>query len=582
MPLRIANPSLLRPGRLGRTAVLSLFALLTTCPLTAQAPTALRSKALDCSSNSGILCAEVYDSIGYDGAYTGHDEPSLLFYSRVRGSGNSSLYRLRIPKDPPTFPKLDGTGGTFNFQLHPTFWLGMALCGDESAPNPGGSAAAGPNIPCKPNSDSNMFDGSDPTKSNYIGKHPGGAFLELQFYPPPALTGCDLTNWCVAMVIWSLSENMNRPGNGPNGVLGNNDACGGALEYPNFAFIQSDGLPFPPGSPGPFGPPVGINSNTLLMAPGDELVVRIGDTVQGLKVTIDDLTSGKSGFMVASAANGFAQIRFDPNGTNCDPATHNVPYDFHPMYATSSEHTRVPWAAHSYNIAFSDEIGHFEYCNAVDAEGGNCIQASATDPAGADVDDQGCFDPAFFTSLGFVPIGGCFGGDSDFDGVPYQNNWPGTLNSAAQDQLLHAEPVRFTSPLFRDREGEWRNYSRVGFEADLPRIEGTDVSTNNNCQRHVSNPADPNPGQGCVNPPVGASFYPFYTTFGTEEGETCHWQLGGAKVPGTRNTFGGSSATEYGPLLPLAYPAPNGAPTLRYNDFRRVLDNNPCPAHSGD
>jgi hypothetical protein len=45
------------------------------------------------------------------------------------------------------------------------------------------------------------------------------------------------------------------------------------------------------------------------------------------------------------------------------------------MYSTSSEHTRVPWAAHSYNVAFSDEIGHFEYCSAVDANG-NCIQAN--------------------------------------------------------------------------------------------------------------------------------------------------------------------------------------------------------------
>jgi hypothetical protein len=318
------------------------------------------------------------------------------------------------------------------------------------------------------------------------------------------------------------------------------------------------------------------------MAPGDELRITIGDTANGLKVTVNDLSSGQTGFMVASAANGFAEILFDPNGTNCDFATHNLPYNFHPMYATSSEHTRVPWAAHSYNIAFSDEIGHFEYCNAVDAEGGNCIQASATDPAGPDVDDQFCFDAAFANFFGLIPIGGCIGSDGDFDGVPYQNTWPGTLNSARQDRLLHAQPVRFASPLFRDREGELRNYSRVAFEADLPRIEGTDGSTNNNCQRYVSNPADPNPGQGCVNPPVGASFYPLFTTFGGEEGESCLWQLGGAKIPGTTNTFGGSSTTEFGPLLRLAYAAPDGAPSIRYNDFRRVLDNNPCPAHGED
>jgi hypothetical protein len=33
------------------------------------------------------LCAETADAIGYEGRYTGHDEPSLLFYSDQPGSG---------------------------------------------------------------------------------------------------------------------------------------------------------------------------------------------------------------------------------------------------------------------------------------------------------------------------------------------------------------------------------------------------------------------------------------------------------------------------------------------------------------
>src|SRR5437870_2942753 len=101
-------------------------------------------KSLSCDDN-GSLCAEVYDSIGYEGRYTGHDEPSLLFYSNVPGSGNTMVYLLQLPKDPPRLPKQDGTGGTFNFQLHPAFWFGMAMCDDQSAPNPGGSSI-GPNI----------------------------------------------------------------------------------------------------------------------------------------------------------------------------------------------------------------------------------------------------------------------------------------------------------------------------------------------------------------------------------------------------------------------------------------------------
>jgi len=87
-----------------------------------------------------------------------------------------------------------------------------------------------------------------------------------------------------------------------------------------------------------------------------------------------------------------------------------------------------------------------------------------------------------------------------------------------------------------------------------------------------------NPRSGCVNPPTGANFYPFFRMRGGEEG--CTWQLGGANIPGTKNTFGGSSTAEFGPLLQLAYPAatPPGSVTVRYNNFRQILLTNPCPS----
>jgi hypothetical protein len=322
------------------------------------------------------------------------------------------------------------------------------------------------------------------------------------------------------------------------------------------------------------------NADTLFYNPGDVLRIALEDTAHGLKITITDLTTRESGFMTASAANGFGAILYDPNGTDCKPANHNIPYDFHPMYATSSEHTRVPWAAHSYNVAFSDEVGHFEYCNAVNVEGGHCIQDGVHDldngvPAGAE-DDFGCFDATFANLFGLVPIGGCTSTDFDFDGVPYQLVWPGTFTNPGKDHQFHPRSVLFSSPLFRDsRTGEHQNYARVAFEADLPRIES---NTNPPCQRHVSNPADMNPGSGCVNPPTGANFYPFFSTRGEEE--ECTWQLGGANIPGTKNTFGGSSTAEFGPLLQLAYPAatPPGSVTVRYNNFRQILSTNPCPS----
>jgi len=241
----------------------------------------------------------------------------------------------------------------------------------------------------------------------------------------------------------------------------------------------------------PVGPPSPIlatgatftpRGDTLFYNSGDLLEVILEDTAHGLRITIHDLTSGESGSMTASAKNGFAQVRFDPNGTECDAATHNIPADFHPIYLTSNEHTRVPWAAHSYNIAFSDEIGHFEFCNGVNVNG-VCIDDGVHDrdnglPTGAE-DDQGCTDANTAGALGLIAIGGCTATDFDFDGVPYLRVWPGTLHDTKLDSALHPQAVEFTSPVFRDPDGDTRNYSRVAFETDLGRIES-------NTNPHVS------------------------------------------------------------------------------------------------
>ena len=100
------------------------------------------SRQLNCDAN-GPLCAEPAEVYNYESDYIGHDEPSVLFYSNTPGSGNSTLYRLSLPVEPPTLPKQDGSGGTFTFQDRIAFWFGMALCEDQSGPNPGGSTLAG-------------------------------------------------------------------------------------------------------------------------------------------------------------------------------------------------------------------------------------------------------------------------------------------------------------------------------------------------------------------------------------------------------------------------------------------------------
>jgi len=403
---------------------------------------------MDCDERVA-LCAESDIGLGYAGAYTGHDEPSLLFYSDVPGSGNSSLYQLRLPTDTKVLPKQDGTGGTWNFQLHPAFWFGMALCDNQSAPEYTHAA-------CVPNSDTNIKDSSNRSSSDYIGKHAGAAFLELQFYPPgwaawPPGNSCDAERWCAAEVIFSLNLNQNT--NTPN----NGDCLGKVgLEPANFAFLTKSGVPHAPAGPlditlGSFTPSAATD---LFMNSGDRLTVDIHDSPAGLVTAIHDRSTGKTGSMVASVANGFAQINFDPKANTCTES----PYAFHPMYATSSERTRVVWAAHSYNVAFSDEIGHLAYCSAVASEGGACTGTASNDPGAGEPDNGGCFSPSFSTR---VRVGGCLATDNDFDGVPYQAVWPGTNPNAKEDAKLHPSSIMFTSPLFNGTQ----NYSRVAFEA---------------------------------------------------------------------------------------------------------------------
>src|SRR6185437_11010279 len=199
-----------------------------------------------------------------------------------------------------------------------------------------------------------------------------------------------------------------------------------------------------------------------------------------------------------------------------------------------------------------------------------CTEPGVNDPGGLDDDDFFCF------TSGPETLTGCVSEDLDFDGTSYQHDWPGSLPNPRQDQQVHAAPLMFTSPQFKlaGHSKVMLNYQRVAFETDLPRIEGADVSSNNDCQRHVYNPSDPHPGQGCVNPPVGASFYPFYST--TFVHGVCYWQEGDKYLPNTFNNFGGSSKAEYGNLLVNVYPTVGGTQGI-YETFHRDLFYNPCP-----
>jgi hypothetical protein len=534
-------------------------------PRAAQAAAAGQHAAINCEYSS--LCAEVASPADVFGAeYVGHDEPSDVFYSNVAGSGNHMTYSLRLPHDPsPANPNTPGK--SYQFELNGAFWFGMALCDTQSYPEQVST--------CTPDSDSNIV---DPAVSP---NHPGTAFLELQFYPPGwvpwptwqvavGASGCDPTKWCAAMNIFSLAED-------PVAGTTLNPTCAAktGLEYVNYAFVTKNGIPTATPNPvdsttATFTP---VPNKDLFMNSGDNLRVSLRDTPNGLRAVIHDQTSGQTGSMTASAANGFGQVKYDPTGTSCV----NIPYNFHPMYSTSSEQTRVIWAAHTYNVAFSDEIGHFENCNGpnpipatpfgVDASG-NPVTCPAGNTEGfgdhvspTDGEDDFCF-PGSEAML--IKINGCTDTNTGFDSLGYQPVWPDG-NTA-----LHPEPVLFSSP--RTGFGDRVNYSRVGFEADLPRIEF------NTCNRAT--------GAGCTLIPTTdkgtpAAFYPFFSAFQhgvqNEQGNGgCMWGFGN-DLPGATTDFGRNA--QYGSLLTttsLAFGG-GGATINRINNFRQIISN-PCPA----
>jgi hypothetical protein len=530
------------------------------CAAVAQADEGLPRLGYDtplCQSRTS-LCAD--PAVNPPTGYVGHDEPSVLFKSHVPGSGNDVTYTITLPKDPKQQPNASGIGGTtWTFQLRPTYWFGMTMCDSESAPEY--------TKQCTPDSDRNDLEGTNPNKRDYIGKHPGNAYMELQFYEPGYVPqfegfGCTGTQYCAAMTIDSLQEDQNT-GDTENADC-DNYILGGE-EPVNWAYVTRSGRSQAPANPlftGTFDDPnfAAVNpdpTKDLMMNPGDRIRMHMHDTPAGFRVDMYDLTTGQSGSMTASVANGFGHILFEPNSTTC----HVAPYAFHPEYSTGEPRGNT-WSAHTYNVAASDEIGHFESCLAIDDEG-NCTRPGGTD-YGSDPDQDDTFCVSGDDSL-LVKVDGCFFDDEDFDGQSYLPDWPGTNRNPFVDRLLHPTPMVFTSATTNNGR---TNYSTIAFEADLPRIEADDSQFNPPfCDRTT--------GANCVNPPAGAKFYPLYTT-GFHNGG-CAWQQGGNFIPGTINRFGGSSTTEYGPLLLTAYPEPGFTIKRLYNNFNSGDMRNPCP-----
>jgi hypothetical protein len=492
-----------------------------------------------------MLCAELTESEEAFGHYVGHDEPEINFYSTQPGSGNSMQYSFTLPKDPP--PSADHHV-SYSFQLRPAFWFGLALCDTQSYPEQVRH--------CTPDSDSNIV---DPRVSP---RHPGAAFMELQLYPPGWVRqfdsqSCDATHWCAALTIDSLSRD-------PLAGVDLNPTCAnqvlGGIEYVNFAYLTRNGKPQGPPDPLHFDP-VGSGrpdpNKVLMMGQGDNVTLTIHDTPHGVRTELRDESTRQSGSMVASAANGFGQVTFNPAPSTACTVT---PYDFHPMYNTSSPQYAAGtlWAAHTGNVAFSDEIGHFDFCTQVDTATGTCtgLEGSPGNQKPADEDDVACFPASASTR---VPVSGCNGQNDGFDGTSYLPRWPDGSRRNPTSILL-------SSP--RTGHGYRDGYPQMAFEADIPAIESS----------AGNQPCSVTTGQGCTLMPVTddgtpAKFYPFYTKGFTSQG--CRWSIGNV-IPGfTVNDFGRNQ--EWGAIAsdPHLVYGGGGATHNLFLNFRQFLPN-PC------
>jgi len=505
----------------------------------------------------GVYNQNTWDGRFYDnGHYIGHDEPDLTFLSNRPGSGNDVTWTETLGQDPAAAPTVatPGSDVTHWFELSVAPWFSMALCDPYSYPQ----------TSCTPNSDSNA------PRQGYPGAprhgYPGGgsSFLEVQFYPPGEAPffdniSCDNSHWCASLHINDLECTVN---------FGHcNTNC---IEPTNFAFIQKDGVPT-----GPAGPQVATlasftpNSDTLLMNPGDTITVHIFDAAlsgggHALEVHIDDTTTGESGFMQASAANGYMAT----NIGNCK----GIPFNYEPEYSTAAQGNIVPWAALQTDISTQFEIGHWTPCTSLSdlstdfgldfITAGDPFSLTCNGPYEAPADsasdnpegfggDAFCY-PAGDTHAALNQFGvtsdpntttGCLdilsGGDIDFDGTSYWPDWPtGTSPTATTPgSFVQSAPT-----------SNGQAYSQSFFQTDVALSEST-------CGENIS---------GCTVPPSGpGNFYPYWSTI--TNGSQCSIVFGNVTSGSGVNAFGG--AAQYGTDL---------RPVIGYDEFEGPVTNAVC------
>jgi hypothetical protein len=513
--------------------------------------------AMECTDISGAIKGAWGGRYYDNGRYIGHDEPDVTYLSNAPGSGNNVTWTETLGRDPHGTPGVSHPGSDLSkwFELSPAPWFSMAMCDPNSFP---GTA-------CTPESDANA-----PTcfGLNCAADTQGGgsAFMEMQLYPPgnPPFVdseSCDARHWCAALTIDSFTGTPTSNAN---------PAC---QEPVNFAFIQRDGVPTGPPGPETSDTATFVNNNqTLLMNPGDLIIVHMADAPaagggDAFEVVIDDITTHQTGFMQASAANGFMTT----SASNCS----STPFNFQPEYNTAGKNNVIPWAALQTNISTEFETGHFEACTSLSKPlpnfldpndtGGNFGECAGPYESSAKADsstdetsDTMCY-PAGDTHPGYdgpgtstapTEINNCQAnifqnGDLDFDGSPYWTEWPTSLTTSLY-------PSSFLEQ-FPTTNG--RQYPQFFFQTDVALSEATCLGN--------SQPGSGGTLAGCTVPPPGpGGFYPYWSQVQVGIGG-CALEFG--NVSGGVNTYGQDA--QYGT---------NRESTLGYPEFESAVHNNSC------
>ena len=355
-------------------------------------------------------------------------------------------------------PNQAGTAGTWNFQLHPAFWLGMALCDNQSAPE-------FTHAPCAPEQRHQHLRRHEPGRrrttsastrarrsSRCSSTRPAGR-------PGRRASAATRRKWCAAMAIFSLQPGSEH-GRPEQRRL---PATRSAIEPANFAFITKSGVPHAPPAP------LGQTDGDVHAERGDRPVHELGRPADGRhprrrrrpdgdRPRPDDrpdrLDDGERRQRLRAGQLRAGRGDLPPGAVHVPPDVR----DLERAHARAVGGAQLQRRLLGRDRALRVLLGRSPARAATASPTTRARSTTTTRAASARPSRCSCRSEAVSppTPTSTAPR--------------TRPDWPGTDPNRGQDTKYHPTAITFTSPLFNGTQ----NYSRVAFEADLPRIEAPD------------------------------------------------------------------------------------------------------------